>query len=133
MAVSMFLLGMFEALGLRMVALRRGLPSGSEPPMRAATVISRRMRLNTLARAESMRAFLRLVVAHFEWPDMKVAPVYWVQKIELRMENGKWGAENADRAESGPHFSLRFPFLAAPAHRLPIGIHGLGHAFGDLF
>ena len=66
--------GMFAALALRIAARKRGLPLGSEPPERAATVSSRIMRLKTLARAWSILAFLRLVVAHFEWPDM--VPLY---------------------------------------------------------
>src|SRR5690606_41781489 len=73
MLVSMFFWGMLAALAFRMAARRRGFASGSDPPARAATVSSRMMRLKTLARAWSMRAFLRLVVAHFEWPDMKTS------------------------------------------------------------
>ena len=43
---------------------------GSPPPMRAAIVISRMTRVNTRPRLASVAAFLCLIVAHFECPDM---------------------------------------------------------------
>ena len=49
---------------------RRGLPSGSPPPMRAAVVTSRISFVKTLPRAASIAPFFRLIVAHFEWPLM---------------------------------------------------------------
>src|SRR5207247_9639619 len=48
----------------------RGLASMSPPPWRAAIVISLMYFENSLPRAWSVAAFLRLIVAHFEWPDM---------------------------------------------------------------
>ena len=47
-----------------------GLPSISAPPFRAATSIARICFANTFARRLSIIAFLCLVVAHLEWPDM---------------------------------------------------------------
>jgi len=60
----MFLEGMLAALALVTARRRRGLASGSSPPMREATVSSLLMRFQTLARAPSILAFLRFVVAH---------------------------------------------------------------------
>src|SRR6185436_244104 len=47
---------------------RRGLPAGSPPPMRAATVISLISLVKSLPRLASSAPFFRLIVAHLEWP-----------------------------------------------------------------
>ena len=47
-----------------------GLPAGSPPPIRAATSTFLISLANILPRLASMTAFLCLVVAHFEWPDI---------------------------------------------------------------
>src|SRR5258706_7456567 len=70
MARSMYSFGMFSFLPARMAERRRGLELGSPPPMRAAMVISRMTRVNTRPRFASVAAFLCLIVAHFECPDM---------------------------------------------------------------
>src|SRR5271163_1647485 len=70
MARSTFSLGMFAPLAARIAVRRRGLEPGSPPPMRAAMVISRMMRVNTRPRLASVAPFLCLIVAHFECPDM---------------------------------------------------------------
>src|SRR5688572_3322060 len=49
---------------------RRGLPAGSPPPSRAATVISRMRRVKILPRFASARAFRCLTLAHRLWPAM---------------------------------------------------------------
>jgi hypothetical protein len=53
-----------------MAVRRRGLVSGSAPPVRAAIVNSRIILVKTLPRRASVAAFLCLIVAHFECPDM---------------------------------------------------------------
>src|ERR1700738_3132531 len=70
MARSMLSFGIFSFLPARMAARRRGLEFGSPPPMRAAIVISRMTRVNTRPRFASVAAFLCLIVAHFECPDI---------------------------------------------------------------
>src|SRR5215813_1746868 len=70
MARSTLSLGMFAPFAERMAVRRRGLEFGSPPPMRAAIVISRMMRVNTRPRFASVAPFLCLIVAHFECPDM---------------------------------------------------------------
>src|ERR1700758_5038148 len=70
MARLMLSAGMFSALAAAMAVRRRGLPSGSPPPDRAAMVISLIRRVNVLPRLASSAPFLCLIVAHFEWPDM---------------------------------------------------------------
>src|SRR5215218_7093014 len=47
-----------------------GLPSSSPPPSRAAVVMARASFVKSLPRRESTTAFLCLIEAHFEWPDM---------------------------------------------------------------
>src|SRR5258705_10916779 len=49
---------------------RVGLPAGSPPPVRAATSTFLISRAKSLPRRASTTAFLCLVVAHLEWPDM---------------------------------------------------------------
>jgi len=58
-------------LAARIALRRRGLPSGSPPPAFAATVISLIRRVKILPRLASSAPFLCLIVAHFEWPDMR--------------------------------------------------------------
>src|SRR6202043_1284063 len=67
----MFSLGMFSFLPARMAVRKRGLELGSPPPMRAAMGISRITRVKTRPRLASVAAFLCLIVAHFECPDMR--------------------------------------------------------------
>ena len=62
--------GMFEALALSTAVRRRGLLSGSPPPMRAAIVISRMILVKSLPRLASSAPFLCLIEAHLECPDM---------------------------------------------------------------
>src|SRR6202011_5253841 len=71
MARSMFSFGIFSFLPARMAVRKRGLELGSPPPMRAAMVISRMTRVKTRPRLASVAAFLCLIVAHFECPDMR--------------------------------------------------------------
>src|SRR3954466_7127174 len=70
MARSMFSRGMFCALASATIVRRRGFMFGSPPPLRAATVNSLMMRVNTLPRLASAAPFLCLIVCHLEWPDM---------------------------------------------------------------
>jgi hypothetical protein len=62
--------GMLTALAAAIAERSRGFPSGSPPPWRAAFVISLIHLENSLPRAASVAPFLRLIVAHLEWPDM---------------------------------------------------------------
>src|SRR5216684_6135057 len=70
MARSTFSPGMFAAFAARIAVRRRGLEFGSPPPMRAAMLISRMIRVNTRPRFASVAPFLCLIVAHFECPDI---------------------------------------------------------------
>src|SRR5487761_748617 len=53
-----------------MASYRVGLPVGSPPPVRAATSMFLIIFAKSLPRLASITAFLCLVVAHLEWPDM---------------------------------------------------------------
>src|SRR5271166_1866451 len=70
MARSTLSLGMLAPLAARMAVRSRGLDAGSPPPMRAAMLISRMMRVKTRPRFASVAPFLCLIVAHFECPDI---------------------------------------------------------------
>src|SRR6202521_418717 len=69
----MLSLGIFSFLAARIAVRRRGLESGSPPPTRAAMVISRITFVKMRPRLASVAAFLCLMVAHFECPDMIIA------------------------------------------------------------
>src|SRR5260370_217492 len=69
-ARSTFSPGMFAALAARIAVRSRGFVPGSPPPMRAAMLISRMIRVKTRPRFASVAPFLCLIVAHFECPDM---------------------------------------------------------------
>ena len=63
--------GTDDFLAFWMASYSVGLPVGSPPPIRAATSMFLISFANILPRRASMTAFLCLVVAHFEWPDMR--------------------------------------------------------------
>src|SRR5580704_9637183 len=69
MAFLMLSEGMETFLAATIAVRSRGLPSGS-PPERAAIWISLMSLVNIFPRFASVAAFLCLIVAHFEWPDM---------------------------------------------------------------
>src|SRR5215210_1546449 len=71
---SMFSPGMFTALAASIAVRRRGLPPGSPPPLRAATVISRITLVQDEARLASVIAFFRLICFHLLWPAMSRTP-----------------------------------------------------------
>src|SRR5438270_807611 len=73
-ARSILSFGMLFAFASATAARRRGLPSMSPPPRRAAIVISLMMRVKTLPRFASAAPFLCLMVLHLLWPDMGKAP-----------------------------------------------------------
>src|SRR5579872_3866063 len=70
MARSILSLGMFSFLACAIAVRNLGLESGSPPPTRAAMVISRITLVKARPRFASVAAFLCLIVAHFEWPDI---------------------------------------------------------------
>src|SRR3954466_8988727 len=61
---------MFASLASSIALRNRGLPSGLPPPVRAAIVISRMIRVKTFPRLESISPFLCLIPAQRECPDM---------------------------------------------------------------
>ena len=70
-ARSMLSLGTEFFFAFWMASKSVGLPAGSPPPVRAATSTFLISLANSLPRLASMTAFLCLVVAHFEWPDIE--------------------------------------------------------------
>src|SRR3954447_14952292 len=61
---------MLPALASAIALRRRALPSGSPPPLRAATVISLINFVNSLPRLASSAPFLCLILCHLECPDI---------------------------------------------------------------
>src|SRR5512137_2473462 len=74
MARSMLSLGMFSALAARIACRRREFPSGSPPPSLAARLISLAILVKILPFLASAAPFFRLMVLHFECPDMRNLP-----------------------------------------------------------
>src|SRR5215469_9146247 len=87
MARSMLSLGIFSFFAAAIAVRRRGLELGSAPPMRAAMVSSRIRRVKTRPRLASVAAFLCLIVAHFECPDMTVPSFF---EISLAPRGGEF-------------------------------------------
>src|ERR1035438_6850292 len=69
MARLIFSAGLLTALAATTAVRSRGFMSGS-PPCRAAIIISLMMRVKDFPRLASRAAFLCLMVAHFECPDI---------------------------------------------------------------
>src|SRR4051794_3022346 len=83
-ARSMLSFGTELFLALVIASYSVGLPAGSPPPTRAATSTFLISLANILPRLASMTAFLCLVVAHLEWPDMRNLRVYRFSERRLR-------------------------------------------------
>src|SRR5262245_22625982 len=83
---------MFSALAAATAVRRRGLPSGSPPPLLAAMVISLIRRVKILPRLASSAPFLCLIVAHLEWPDM------WIPSENQRFTQPVGAAASAVKA-----------------------------------
>src|SRR5512143_291343 len=65
--------GMLAALASVMALRSAAFLSGSPPPARAAMLISRIRRVKILPRLASVAAFLCLIDAHLECPDMVIS------------------------------------------------------------
>src|SRR5215203_464870 len=74
MARSMLSLGIEASLAFWIASASDGLPSGSPPPSRAATVMARLSFVNSAPRLASTAFFLCLIDAHLEWPAMRFKP-----------------------------------------------------------
>src|SRR5438309_5630159 len=70
MARLMLSIGMFTERALSIARRSRKFASGSPPPARAATMISRATFVNTAPRFASLAPFWRLIVDHLECPDI---------------------------------------------------------------
>src|SRR6056300_912429 len=82
-ARSILSFGTLDFLAFWMASARVGLPERSGPPTFAATSMFLMSLAKDLARRASMTAFLCLVVAHLEWPDIRllVSPAYSRQSV----------------------------------------------------
>src|SRR5580692_10202974 len=90
--------GMFSDFAARMAVRRRGFMSGS-PPDFAAIAISLMRRVNILPRLASSAPFLCLIVAHFEWPDIALPHIVFLQNENLNCAESR----NYGSARGGNH------------------------------
>src|SRR5881296_1755594 len=84
--------GMFNSLASATALRRRGLPSASPPPIRAAMVISLMTFVNIRPRLASMAPFLCLILCHLEWPDIDyslVSAQFGFSLAQLRREKNE--------------------------------------------
>ena len=88
------------------------------PPSRAATSTARRSFANWLLRLASAAPFLRLIVAHFEWPDTSHLPQDVPVETGLAHELGVEGCHD------------QVPLLQDDRALLVFGEHA--HALADL-
>src|SRR5690348_9576304 len=93
MARLMLSAGMFSALAARTALRRRGLESTSPPPARAAIAISLMRRVKILPRLASVAAFLCLMVAHLECPDITVSIASGVDRRRARIADDRAPSE----------------------------------------
>src|SRR6185369_3680946 len=99
---------MLPALASRIALRRRALPSGSPPPVRAATVISLINFVNNLPRLASSAPFLCLILCHLECPDIGIRSFWSLEcqgrKYITRKVFSRKGAqrreEDAERSEA---------------------------------
>src|SRR6201991_2817660 len=103
-ARSMLSLGTEVFLAFWMASYSVGLPSGSPPPVRAATSMFLISLANILPRRASMTAFLCFVVAHLEWPLMQVLPLSVTSESDPRVYVGG-GFDNCARSPTAKHTS----------------------------
>src|SRR5215510_14601073 len=78
---------MFPPFASRMALRRRALPSGSPPPVRAATVISLMNLVNSLPRLASSAPFLCLILCHLECPDIGIYFLFDLMQWVVRRRN----------------------------------------------
>src|SRR6266511_4022705 len=127
-ARSMLSFGTEDFFAFWMASYRVGFPPGSPPPIRAATSMFLISFAKSLPRFASTTAFLCLVVAHLEWPDISVPLPHHVHEVpvhpqvpgQLRMERRRQQAALPDRDDptrAGPGLD-RAEHLHAGAHRL---------------
>src|ERR1051325_7879251 len=95
MARSMLSFGMLLAFASATAARSRGLPFGSPPPRRAATVISFRMRVKILPRFASAAPFLCLIVLHLLWPDMETPLGEYQKRADSLSQTGAHGTSHS--------------------------------------
>src|SRR5262245_36397614 len=93
----MLSLGTDDFLAFWIASYSVGLPAGSPPPVRAATSMFLISLANSLPRLASTTAFLCLVVAHLEWPDMNAVLLCVYDAC------GKRAAWAGSSATPGPH------------------------------
>src|SRR5690242_14077496 len=104
----MLSLGTEDFLAFWIASYSVGLPVGSPPPIRAATSMFLISLANILPRRASMTAFLCLVGAHLEWPDISYLSIYTLVCWATRSTNNRWIREPPptsgwnDVAISGP-------------------------------
>src|SRR5277367_2782152 len=107
MARSILSLGMFSPLAVRIAVRRRGLVTGSAPPVRVAMVNSRMSLVKILPRRASVAAFLCLIVAHFECPDMdEPFQEVWQERYSQPLPRQS-SSRTKNWQASGPRFHLR--------------------------
>src|SRR5699024_4192243 len=100
----MLSLGTLLALALEIRAASLLLEAGSAPPSRTATLISRPILVNTLARAPSVFSFLRLMLFHLLCPDIGCFPSEY--------SVGRGGAKQTPAGQFMMHDTLLFHVCA---------------------
>src|SRR6266480_2088181 len=98
-----------------MASKRVGLPATSPPPVRAATSTFLMRRAKSLPRLASTTAFLCLVVAHFEWPDITPPSTVSAPRAPVPRRGG--GPEGHRRAPGGRRWRADCPAEPPQSYR----------------
>src|SRR3954464_11199092 len=117
-ARSMLSLGTELFFAFWMASYSVGLPAGSPPPRRAAASTFLISLANILPRLASMTAFLCLVVAHLEWPDMVQPPCLRRPGGPSRRSTG--GREGRRSAPGGKPWRAGSPAERRQSYRRPV-------------
>src|SRR5690606_2954222 len=116
MARWMLSLGILASVALSQATRSRGLLSGSEPPARAATVISRMILVQSLPRLASWRPLRCWMLAHLLCPAIMFQKVMYAKQAFYRA-CGYSGRATRGRTQHAPHAIHLCHYFLRPGER----------------
>src|SRR5690606_22071927 len=125
MARWMLSLGILASVALSQATRSRGLLSGSEPPARAATVISRMILVQSLPRLASWRPLRCWMLAHLLCPAIMFQKVMYAKQAFYRA-CGYSGRATRGRTQHAPHAIHLCHYFCAPESepcQIPLSLH----------
>src|SRR3954468_2278473 len=118
-ARSMLSFGTELFLAFWMASYSVGLPAGSPPPVRAATSTFLISLANILPRLASMTAFLCLVVAHLECPDIYLSVFNPIPACRRPAQRSAGAPSDHPSAPGGTRWRAGYPAVPRRSYRRP--------------